>query len=245
MSRTALITGASRGIGLGIATRLAAQGYGLTITARDRDRLESVAADLRTAGAKDVVVVAGDLADEESAGRVVEAHTDAYGSLNALVLNAGVGTAGPIGEFPMRRFDKSLGVNLRAPFSLLQQSLPLLRTGAAENPGRGSKVVALASITGVYAEAGLAVYGATKAALISLTETLNVEESGNGVSATALAPAYVDTDMSAWIHDTIPPEAMIEVNDIVELVDALLRLSSRAVVPKIVVGRAGTDGYRA
>jgi short-subunit dehydrogenase len=105
--------------------------------------------------------------------------------------------------------------------------------------------VALASITGVYAEAGLAVYGATKAALISLTETLNVEESGNGVSATALAPAYVDTDMSAWIHDTIPPEAMIEVNDIVELVDALLRLSSRAVVPKIVVGRAGTDGYRA
>ena len=90
MSRTALITGASRGIGLGIATRLAEQGYGLTITARDRDRLESVAADLRTAGAKDVVVVAGDLADEESAGRVVEAHTDAYGSLNALVLNAGV-----------------------------------------------------------------------------------------------------------------------------------------------------------
>jgi hypothetical protein len=51
--------------------------------------------------------------------------------------------------------------------------------------------------------------------------------------------------MSAWIHDTIPPEAMIEVDDIVELVDALLRLSSRAVVPKIVVGRAGTDGYRA
>jgi NAD(P)-dependent dehydrogenase (short-subunit alcohol dehydrogenase family) len=97
----------------------------------------------------------------------------------------------------------------------------------------------------VYAESGLAVYGATKAALISLTETLNVEESGNGVTATAIAPAYVDTDMAAWIHDTIPPESMIEVADIVELVNTLLRLSAKAVVPKLVVGRAGTDCYRA
>ncbi|MHA4853773.1 SDR family NAD(P)-dependent oxidoreductase [Rhodococcus sp. MSC1_016] len=245
MSRSALITGASRGIGRGIATRLAEAGYGLTLSARDAERLEVVAAELRAAGAKEVVVVAGDLADEASAGRVVTAHADTFGSLNALVLNAGVGTAGPIGEFPMRRFAKSVDVNLRAPFSLLQQALPMLRTAATENPAKGAKVIALASITGVYAEAGLAVYGATKAALMSLVETLNVEESGNGVSATALAPAFVDTDMSAWTHDKIPPESMIEVNDIVELVDALLRLSSRAVVPKIVVGRAGTDGYRA
>ncbi|MFZ2175835.1 MAG: SDR family oxidoreductase [Rhodococcus sp. (in: high G+C Gram-positive bacteria)] len=245
MSRTALITGASRGIGLGISTRLAEQGYGLTINARDPERLEVVAADLRAAGAKDVVVVAGDLSDEESAGRLVDAHSERFGSMTALVLNAGVGMAGSIGEYPARRFDKSIDVNLKAPFVLLQKSLPLLRSGAAENPGRGAKVIALASITGVYAEAGLAVYGATKAALISLAETLNVEESGNGVIATALAPAYVDTDMAAWIHDKIPPETMIEVADIVELVDSLLRLSSRAVVPKIVVGRAGTDGYRA
>ena len=245
MSRSALITGASRGIGRGIATRLAEAGYGLTLSARDAERLEVVADELRAAGAKEVVVVAGDLADEASAGRVVTAHADTFGSLNALVLNAGVGTAGPIGEFPMRRFDKSVDVNLRAPFSPLQQALPMLRTAATEDPAKGAKVIALASITGVYAEAELAVYGATKAALMSLVETLNVEESGNGVSATALAPAFVDTDMSAWTHDKIPPESMIEVNDIVELVDALLRLSSRAVVPKIVVGRAGTDGYRA
>jgi NAD(P)-dependent dehydrogenase (short-subunit alcohol dehydrogenase family) len=136
-------------------------------------------------------------------------------------------------------------VNLRAPVLLLQQCLPLLRVAAAANLGRGAKVVALSSITGVYSEAQLGVYGATKAALISLVSTFNTEESGNGVTATAISPAYVDTDMSAWIHDKIPAEEMIEVGDIVELVDSLLRLSSKAVVPNIVVTRAGTDGLRA
>ena len=71
MSKSALVTGASRGIGLGIATRLAAQGYGLTISARDPERLEAVAADLSGAGAKEVVVAAADRADPESADRIV------------------------------------------------------------------------------------------------------------------------------------------------------------------------------
>ncbi|MGF6888670.1 NAD(P)-dependent dehydrogenase (short-subunit alcohol dehydrogenase family) [Nocardia sp. GAS34] len=121
----------------------------------------------------------------------------------------------------------------------------MLRAAAAADPGRGAKVIALSSLTGVYAEAGLAVYGAAKAALISLIATLNAEESSHGVTATTIAPGYVDTEMSAWIHDRIPPDRMLAVSDVVELVDALLRLSSRAVVPNIVVSRAGTDGYRA
>ena len=173
------------------------------------------------------------------------AHEAAFGTMHALVLNAGVGTAGTIGEFSQRRFDKTVAVNLAAPFALVQQALPLLRKAAAADPARGAKVVALSSITGVYAERNLAAYGATKAALISLMATLSAEESGNGVSATAIAPAYVDTDMSAWIKDTIPAESMIATNDIVELVDALLRMSARAVVPSIVVSRAGASPYGA
>ncbi|MFF0815693.1 SDR family NAD(P)-dependent oxidoreductase [Rhodococcus sp. NPDC003318] len=243
---TALVTGASRGIGLGVAGRLAAQGYSLTITARDPERLDAVAEDLRHAGAPDVVAVAGDMADAEFPAAIIAAHAERFGAeMTALVLNAGVGTAGAVAEYPMRRFDKTIDVNLRAPFALLQQSVPLLRAGASARPGRGAKVVALASITGVFAEGGLAVYGATKAALISLVQTFNTEESGNGVSATAISPAYVDTDMAAWIHDKIPAEQMLEVDDVVEMVDGLLRLSSRAVVPNIVMTRAGTDGLRA
>ncbi|MFE3546726.1 SDR family NAD(P)-dependent oxidoreductase [Nocardia sp. NPDC059177] len=245
MTRSALISGASRGIGRGIAHRLAEQGYALTISARDADRLEVVAGELRAAGAPQVVPVAADMADEEGIARVVAAHADRHDSLSALILNAGVGTAGTLAESSMRRFDKTLAVNVRAPLQLIQGVLPLLRAGAAAEPARGAKVIALSSITGVYAEAGLAVYGAAKAALISLLATLNAEESGNGVTATALAPGYVDTEMSAWIHDRIPPETMLTVNDVVELVDAILRLSARAVVPDIVISRAGADAYHA
>ncbi|KAF0845250.1 SDR family NAD(P)-dependent oxidoreductase [Nocardia caishijiensis] len=245
MTKSALISGASRGIGLGIATRLAQQGYSLTITARDADRLEAVAAELRAAGAPEVVPVAADMADEDGVARVLGAHADRFTTMSALILNAGVGTAGTLAESSMRRFDKTIAVNLRAPIQLIQGALPLLRAGAAADPDRGAKVVALSSITGVYAEAGLAVYGAAKAALISLLTTLNAEESANGVTATAIAPGYVDTDMSAWVHDQVPPHQMLAVNDIVEMTDALLRLSPRAVVPSIIMSRAGTDGYRA
>lgn len=245
MTNSALVTGASRGIGLGIAERLAAQGYALTITARDASRLDTVAADLRAAGAPDVVSVAADMADPEAAQALTAAHEQRFGAMRALVLNAGVGTAGPIAEFPMRRFDKTVAVNLAAPFALLQSALPMLRKGAADNPGHGAKVIAVSSITGVYAEANLAVYGATKAALLSLVETLNAEESGSGVAGTAIAPAYVDTDMSEWTKDRIPADTMLTVNDVVELADAVLRLSNRAVLSKLVLSRAGASGYGA
>ncbi|MBJ8348301.1 SDR family oxidoreductase [Antrihabitans sp. YC2-6] len=244
MTKSALVTGASRGIGLGVAKRLAHMGYSLTVTARDPERLETVAQDLAADGTA-VRAIAGDLSDPEHLVRLTEEHEKRHGSMTALILNAGVGTAGNIADFPLRRFDKTFAVNVRAPFQLLQQSLPLLRAGATENPDRGAKVVSLASITGVYAERGLAVYGATKAALISLTQTLNAEESGRGISATTIAPGYVDTDMSKWTQDTIPPNEMLEVNDIVEMVAAILQLSSRAVIPNIVMTRAGTDGYGA
>ena len=241
MTKTALVTGASRGIGLGIAKRLACLGYSLTVTARDPQHLASVATDLTVLGAPDVLAIAGDLSNPEHLKRLTTEHEKHHGPMSALILNAGIGTAGSIAELPMNRFDKMVAVNVRAPFQLL----PLLRSGAVANPDRGAKVIVLASITGVFAERGLAAYGATKAALISLTQALNAEESGNGVSATTIAPGFVDTDMSKWTHDRIPPNEMLEVNDIVEIVAAFLQLSSRAVIPNIVMTRAGTDGYGA
>jgi NAD(P)-dependent dehydrogenase (short-subunit alcohol dehydrogenase family) len=244
-TRSALVTGASRGIGLGIATRLAEHGYGLTLGARDPERLGSVAQQLRKAGASDVQALAGDVADEAYLGDLVAAHAARFDLLDALILNAGVGSAGPLVEFHPRRFDKQVTVNLRAPFVLLQQAMPLLRRAAAQRPARGAKVVALCSITGVYAEPDLAVYGATKAALTSLVRSVNREESGNGVCATAISPAYVDTDMAAYVHERIPAETMLEVGDVVAMVDACLQLSARAAVAQIVMARSSSNGHRA
>lgn len=203
---SALVTGASRGIGLGIATRLAERGFATTISARDPERVDSVAKQLLAAGAPEVSAVAGDIGNESYLVDLVLAHADRFGTLDALILNAGVGSGGPLADYHPRRFDKQVALNMRAPFVLLQQALPLLRAAAAAEPDRGAKIVALASITGVYAEPDLSVYGATKAAVISLIQSVNREESGRGVCAMAIAPAYVDTDMAAYVHDRIAPE---------------------------------------
>lgn len=242
-ARTALVTGASRGIGAGIAADLAARGFALTVAARDPDRLASARAGLLAAGARRVEAVPGDLADDAHLDALADRHRDAYGSLDVLVLNAGVGTAGDVASYRMGRFDRTLAVNLRAPFRLVQLGLPLLRAAAAADPARGARVVALSSLTGVYAEPGLAAYGASKAALLSLVEALNAEESGRGVSATAIAPGFVDTDMADWVTDRIPAGEMIPVEDVVSLVGCLVELSARSVLSRLVVTRAGSSGY--
>jgi 3-oxoacyl-[acyl-carrier protein] reductase len=238
------VTGASRGIGRALAERLADEEFDLTVAGRHLDTLEEVAAVLRHRGSK-VTVVGADMAVEEQVHEVVVQHQANHPRLDVLVLCAGMGSVGEIEGYPLARLDKQVDVNLRAPFQLVSECLPLLRLAAEQAPERGAKIVAIASITGVVAERGIAAYGASKAALISLCEAVNLEASAHGVTATALSPGYVDTEMTAWMHDKILPESMIPVEDITELFAALLKLSHRSVVPNIVVGRPGTSLWRA
>lgn len=242
--RTALVTGATRGIGNGIARDLAKRGFGLTVSARSEASLHQLTETLLAAGSPQVVSHAVDLFDREKLPALVSAHKDAFGSLDALILCGGVGTAGAFDSLPPGRIDKTLAVNVTSAIALLQHALPLLRATAAGSE-RGARVILLASIAGVYAEAGLAVYGASKAALISLAASLNAEESGHGVMFTAIAPAFVDTEMAAWTTDSIPPETMIPVQDIVAIVSALLDLSSRTSIAELVLARSGANPYGA
>lgn len=241
--KSALVTGASRGIGHGIAVSLAERGFGITITSRTADDLHRVRGELLEAGAPQVIVRAADMADRKALPALVEAHGAEFGSMTALVVNAGVGTAGSVASFDMTRFDKTIEVNLTSAMVLIQNAIPLLRRAAEDDPVNGAKIIGLSSITGAYAERGLAVYGASKAALLSLLETVNLEESRNGITATALAPAYVDTDMAAWVADRVPTESMIPVSDVVRLVSTLLELSANTVISRVVLARKATSGY--
>ncbi|CAN5536295.1 SDR family oxidoreductase [soil metagenome] len=241
---SALITGASRGIGLGVARHLAALGWSLTLCARGADQLDQVRQELESLGAT-VHVAAGDLADETIAQAAVDGHREVFSDLNAMVLAAGVGSAGPVDGYPLRRFDKQFAVNVRAPFALVARALPLLRAGAVRLPGAGGRIVAITSMEGVHPEAGLAAYGASKAALIALVRSINIEENANGVVASAISPGFVDTDMSAWTTDTIPAEQMLTVADIVKVVDLVLSVSAQAVLPHIIINRAAGGAYRA
>jgi 3-oxoacyl-[acyl-carrier protein] reductase len=240
--RAALVTGASRGIGRAIAKRLAAEGFDLTITARTRAALDALAVDLGQATAH---VVPGDMSSEDDVARVADEHLARFGRLDVLVLNAGTGTVTPIEETSPARFEKQLRVNLHSPFQLIARCLPAMRETAKSNRRLGARIIAIASVTGIASEPGMSVYGASKAALISLCESVNVEASADGVSATSISPGYVDTDMSEWIHDRIAPDTMITVDDIGELAVAMTRLSANAVVPNITVVRPGDNLWRA
>lgn len=241
--KVALVTGASRGIGAAIAERFAADGWGLTISSRGREALEQRAADLSELGASRVEVIPADMTDADAVAELAAGHAEAFGRCDALVINAGMGQKGAIADLPVRRFDRLYQVNVRAPYILLQSLLPTLRATAEANGV--AKVIAVASITGVYPEPELSAYGSTKAALISLCETFNLEESLNGVSATTIAPGYVDTDMSDWLKEQVPGEEMITVGDVATIAHSVTALSRFAVLPNVILTRPGTNLHRA
>ena len=241
--RTALITGRSRGIGLAIARGLAQEGWSLTLSARNADALADAATELRSSGA-DVHTVPADMADPDAPEALAHDIVQRVGRLDALVLSAGMGNSSPIAETPIRRLDTHYAVNLRAPFELTSRLIPLMRSTAETEP-KGVRVIAISSLTARAADPGLAAYAATKAALCSFCETLNVEESSNGILATAVCPGYVDTEMSSWKHDEFGPETMIRASDIAELAVGLTRLSRNAVVPSLDVVRPGSTVWRA
>jgi NAD(P)-dependent dehydrogenase (short-subunit alcohol dehydrogenase family) len=219
--RTALITGASRGIGRAIAGRLAEEGWDLLLSARNEQGLNEAVGSLSESGA----AVRGVPADMGKPGDVEALATAQYDRGSEL--------------------DLQFAVNVRAPFHLVSLLLPALRAAARSRPELGARIVAMSSITGQSAEPGLAAYGATKAALTRFCETVTTEEGGNGVLATAFAPGYVDTDMAAWVHESIPPGQMMKTSDVAELTLALTRLSRWAAVPAIVMTRPGPNLHRA
>jgi short-subunit dehydrogenase len=202
------------------------EGYELTLVARRPDKLEAAATEV---GAE---AVAANLADADECVRVVAAHRERWGGMDVLVNSAGIGIGGSFGSLDTKKIDLQLDVNLRATLVVTREALPLLRET------RGS-ILTLASIAGTIPVPGLAIYGATKAALISWTSSLNREEAENGVRATALCPAFVATPMTDWTG--LPAEEMIQPEDVVELARTVLRLTPRARVPVIVIERVGDE----
>src|SRR5579864_1482655 len=225
MDRAALITGGSSGIGLAIARMLRDEGYELTLASRRPEKVQAAAEEL---GA---VAVAADVGDAADCKRLVAEHRERFGRLDVLVNSAGVGIAGVVEDLPAKHFDLQVGVNLRGLFLVTQAAIPLLRES------RGW-IVNLASIAGTLPTPGLATYGATKAAVISLTSSLNRELDADGVRAIAICPEFVDTPMAQW--SGIDPAEMIRPEDCAAVVRMALQLSPHARVPQVVIERVGS-----
>src|ERR687898_78923 len=230
MRKAALVTGGSSGIGLAIARMLRDEGFGLTLAARTRAKVETAAREL------DALALQADVADESECRRIVDEHRRRYERLDVLVNSAGVGIAGPIDELETKHIDLQLNVNLRGLMLVTAAALPLLREAQG-------LIVNIASIAGAIPSPRLPVYGAAKAAVIQFTNTLNRAEEEHGVRATALSPGFVDTPMTEWAP--VPRERMIRPEDCAEIVRTLLRVSPYARIPHVVIERVEAAGLGA
>jgi len=215
---SAIVTGASSGIGRAIAADLLAARWDVTAVARDPAR----------GGLDGAHLVPANLLDEAEAAAAVAAHRERVGSLDLLVNASGVGFGGPVDGYPTKRFDITFGVNIRGMFLVTREALPMLKAA------RG-RIVNLASIAGLQPEPGLAVYAATKHAVVGLSRSLSEELFDDGVRVTALCPGFVDTPMTDFIKSQIPAGQMVQVDDCVKAVRFLLGLSAAVKVPELVL----------
>ena len=234
--RAALVTGGSSGIGLAISRALAEDGYEVTISARRPDKLQAAAAALAADGL-DVSAVPANVASEDDLKALVAAHRERCGRLDVLVNNAGVGIGGAIDEVETKKVDMQLDVNLRSYVLAMREAMPMLREAGAEH-GK-ALIVNTASIAGKGGQGWLAVYSATKAGVIGLSQATQMEVGQAGIQVTALCPAFVDTAMTEWVQGQVKPEEMIQPDDLAETVRLLLRTSRYCLIPEIVFTRPG------
>ena len=189
----ALVTGASRGIGLGIAQRLVDEGARVCVTARNQEALDAAVAQL--GGAEHAMGVAGRADDPDHQRDTVARVLEAFGSLDLLVNNAGINPAyGPLMRLDLGAARKIVEVNCIAALSWVQQAY------AARLGEHGGAIVNVASIAGLKPAPGIAFYGASKAMLVHLTQELAVEL-GPTIRVNAVAPAVVKTAFATALYE--------------------------------------------
>ena len=186
---TALVTGASSGIGRAFAVELARRGTDLVVVARRQDKLEELAAEL--ASAVKVEVLAADLADPDQLAEVEARLADAERPIDLLVNNAGFGTAGPFHELPVEREDEEIRLNVLALVRLTRAALP----GMVER--RRGSVVNLSSVSGEQPLPGWATYAATKAFVTSFSRAIAAELKGSGVHVLNVLPGFTRTEFQS------------------------------------------------
>src|SRR5438309_6334470 len=191
--RVALVTGASRGIGRAIATRLAAQGAIVVAAARGDNAAATVAAIAGAGGRAEAV--GADVTDAVALGRLPEAVADRHGRLDILISNAGVTRDQLLLRMKRDDWDLVIATNLTAAFTLAQAAMrPMIKQ-------RGGRIITVSSVVGQMSNAGQTNYAASKAGLIGFAKALAREVASRGITVHVIAPGMIETDMTAGLPE--------------------------------------------
>ncbi len=192
--KRALVTGASRGIGRAVAVAYARAGADVAVLARNADLLEDVAGEIRALGRRAVVAQADVLEAETTRAAVTSAIAE-LGGLDVLVNNAGGNSFSiPVAQMRVSGWEKTMRLNLDSILHITQEALPAL----AED--KDGAIINVSSVAGLRGAPTMAHYGAAKAALLSLTQSLAIETAWMGIRVNALVPGWIDTDLTDFLR---------------------------------------------
>jgi 3-oxoacyl-[acyl-carrier-protein] reductase len=198
--KTALVTGAARGIGKAIALKLAAEGANVAFTDLVIDENgKQTEEELLALGVK-AKGYASNAADFEQSAQVVNQVKEEFGSIDILVNNAGITKDGLMLRMTEAQWDAVIGVNLKSAFNFIHACTPIMMRQ------RGGSIINMASVVGVHGNAGQANYAASKAAMIALAKSVAQEMGPKGVRANAIAPGFIDTAMTQALSDEVRKE---------------------------------------
>lgn len=197
--RAAVVTGSTRGIGREIARELAAAGMNVVVNSSSEKSLpaaEALAAEIAGRFGVEAVAVAANVADEAEANALIAAATDAFGRVDVLVNNAGITRDGLAARMGDEDFDAVIDINLKGTFHCCRAAAKVMMKQ------RWGRIVNLSSVVGVYGNAGQVNYAASKAGVIGMTKTLAKELARRNITANAVAPGFIATDMTDALSDS-------------------------------------------
>lgn len=203
--KVALVTGASRGIGSEIAKRFAAEGAAVIINFNgSKDRAEKVKREIEAAGGT-AALYQWDVSDYGACETAMQAIIKEYGRLDILVNNAGITRDGLLMKMSEEDFDSVISTNLKGAFHTIRfASRQMLRQ-------KSGRIINISSVSGIAGNAGQANYAAAKAGLIGLTKTAAKELASRGITVNAIAPGFIDTEMTAGLSDKIRETAAAQI----------------------------------
>jgi NADP-dependent 3-hydroxy acid dehydrogenase YdfG len=205
-----LITGASAGIGKACALALAKEGASLVLIARRKPRLDELVATIQSAGGRAVAVV-GDVREEETALRAMQAAKEHFGALHILLNNAGVGNYKPLIDTSAEEYDELMDSNVRSTFLFTRHAVPLMM-----EQGSGT-ILMLSSMAGIYGFAGEAVYCATKFAQVGFAQALDKELRPYGIKVGVICPGGVKTEFALGkgrTEESVAQSGMLDPEDV-------------------------------
>ena len=229
--RIALVTGAGSGIGRAIALKLAKMGMNIALCGRREERLWEVAE--KTGRPEDMLVIAGDLTDETHLVSCIAITKARFGGLDVLVNNAGMALNRPFGETSTEEFDRIMAINVRTPFLLTREALPLLKESDR------ATVINIGSVVSYSGYADQAAYSASKHALLGMTKALAREVWQDGVRVHLIAPGGVDTDMVRIARPDLNTDGMIQAQEVADAAAYLISHRGNAVIDEIRLHRVG------